>query len=85
MVNEARKAELEGLSPLYIEALCQGAGLDTSGSKEELIDRLLEAEAGEDTGEPGEGTGEGEEGSEPGEGEGSEESPGETEPTAPEA
>lgn len=57
MVNEARRAELEGLSgnPLYFEALCQGAGLDTSLSKEELIDRLLESE-GQVPSEPAEST-----------------------------
>jgi len=47
MVKNARKAELEGLSPLYLEALCQGAGLKSSGSKTQLINRLLAYEAGE--------------------------------------
>ena len=44
MVKNARKAELEGLSPLYLEAKCQEAGLDASGSKAQMIGRLLKSE-----------------------------------------
>lgn len=52
MVNEARKAELEVLGRLYLEALCESAGLDSSGSKEELIDRLLKSEGQTEPTEP---------------------------------
>jgi len=55
MVNKARKAELEVLGPLYLQAKCQEAGLDASGSKAELIDRLLESE-GQVSTEPAEAT-----------------------------
>jgi len=44
MVKQTRKAELEGLSVLYLESMCHGAGLDASGSKAQLIDRLLKSE-----------------------------------------
>lgn len=43
MVEKTRE-ELEVLGYTYLLTLCTGAGLDTSGSKAELINRLLEAE-----------------------------------------
>ena len=76
MVDKERQAELEGLSPLYLQSLCLGAGLDATGSKAKLINRLLKSESQVEPPEPpaepteptGEGTGEGGEGSaEPGE------------------
>jgi len=39
-----RREELEAHGGYYLTTLCERAGLDRSGSKEELIDRLLAAE-----------------------------------------
>lgn len=38
------REELEVCGSFYLAGLCESAGLDSSGSKEELIDRLLESE-----------------------------------------
>lgn len=62
MVNEARKAELEVMAPLYLESLCERAGIivrqtpigPPSFSKAELIDKLLEAEGQAEPTEPSE-------------------------------
>lgn len=71
------RKELEGHGLPSLQFRCAEAGLDVNGSREELIDRLLESE-GQPAGEPaepepttepeptGEGTGEGT--GEPGEG-----------------
>lgn len=53
MADKERKAELERLSPLYLQSLCLGAGLDASGSKAKLIGRLLKSE-GQVSDEPAE-------------------------------
>lgn len=79
MTKEARRAELEELSLVYLYEQLRPTGIDVTGlTKAELIDKVLELEgqvSEPDETEPPEGTGEGGEGSgEPeGTGEGSEE------------
>lgn len=55
MPDKERKAELERLSPLYLQSMCLGAGLDASGGKAKLIGRLLKSE-GQVSDEPPEPT-----------------------------